>query len=347
MKAVGELPYSQRGDSFDDYAYRGEQDAWEGNNSRPQSSQSLARERYLQRKEAEAAAAAGTAGGLLGGGAKEGGYGYSSLGAAGGAAGAAAAAQKRRRKRWLIFGGIGALVLVAVIGTIIGVVVSRKSSSSSSSSSSSGVVTVHNNDPSDFEKDSRLHNSFYGMCYTPLNAQYPQCGDTLADVITDVQLMSQLTTRLRLYGADCDVTGLVLEAIAQTKVNMTVFPAVWINDDDTIYERGAQAIVAAIGKYGTDRIEGITVGNEYLLNGGSATNLIAKMADMRQRLAALNLPKKIPVGTGDAGSMLTLAIAQGSDYVMSNNHPYFAGTTVQDAAGWTWEYTNTNTPPSS
>lgn len=42
------------------------------------------------------------------------------------------------------------------------------------------------------------------------------------------------------------------------------------------------------------------------------------MADMRTTLKGLNLPKTIPVGTADAGSMITTSLAQGSDYVMAN-----------------------------
>lgn len=37
-----------------------------------------------------------------------------------------------------------------------------------------------------------------------------------------MQLMSQLTTRLRLYGADCNQSQLVLEAIKRTQVDMQV-----------------------------------------------------------------------------------------------------------------------------
>ena len=40
------------------------------------------------------------------------------------------------------------------------------------------------------------------------------------------QILSQLTTRLRLYGANCNTTDLVLTAIEETKVNMTIWPAI-------------------------------------------------------------------------------------------------------------------------
>lgn len=79
--------------------------------------------------------------------------------------------------------------------------------------------------------------------------------------------MSQLTTRLRLYGADCDVPSLVLEAIQKTKVNMTVYLAAWVpqpadDPDNSTYERQVNAVIQAIKTYGVDNVDGITVGNE-------------------------------------------------------------------------------------
>ena len=57
-----------------------------------------------------------------------------------------------------------------------------------------------------------------------------------------------------------------LEAIVQTKVNMTV----WLGNypeptDPAPYLRQREAIVDAINTYGTDHISGITVGNEFIL----------------------------------------------------------------------------------
>lgn len=103
------------------------------------------------------------------------------------------------------------LLILGGIGAAVGVTVSKKTSNDSSSSSSS-VVTENNNDPSNFEKNSALKQSFYGIAYTPEGSQLPECGNSLgeyirifapqfrtyywsaADVITDIQLLSQLTT---------------------------------------------------------------------------------------------------------------------------------------------------------
>ncbi|KAK0521971.1 hypothetical protein OC842_006609 [Tilletia horrida] len=314
------------------------------------------RDRYLARKEAQASAFAAGAGfgsaATLGAGprgasgsrfslpwSKEKGYGYDDYGGQEGGG--------RKSRLWWYIGGIGGLALLIIVIAISVTMAKSKGGNGSSGQSKGGVTGVTKSDPKDpskFELDPRLKQSFWGLAYTPANAQYPQCGDTLDSVIEDVQLLSQLTTRIRLYGADCNVTQLVLEAINQTKVNMTVWPAVWVDTNATTYARQVSEMQDAITRYGTDRIEGITVGNEYLLNGGSEADLIQKITDMRTLLAGMNLPKTLPVGTGDAGSMITAALAAASDYIQANIHPWFGEVPVELASGWTWDYAMTNTP---
>ncbi|PWN91767.1 glycoside hydrolase [Acaromyces ingoldii] len=251
-----------------------------------------------------------------------------------------------KKKWWWI---AGALLIVAIIAVAVGIAVSK----SNKKDSATGAVKSDKNDPSNFEKDPDLHQSFYAMCYTPQDAQYDQgCKASIDAVIEDVQLMSQLTTRLRLYGADCGIPSLVLEAIEKTKVNMTVYLATWLpqpsaTDATATYQRQVSELTSAIKQYGVDHVDGVTVGNEYLLNGGSETDLISKMADMRTTLKGLNLPKTIPVGTADAGSMVTTSLAQGSDYVMANVHAWFGELPVDQAAGWVWSYTANQEPASA
>jgi len=148
------------------------------------------------------------------------------------------------------------------------------------------------------------------------DALYPQCNQTLLSTILDMQLLSQITTRIRLYGSDCNQTALVLEAIKQTKTNIKVFPAIFVVDkDDAAYQRQKTALQQALQTYGTDNILGITVGNEFMLNyilENKATNangtvglaasalLKAKITDIRQMLASMSI--NLPVGTADAGS---------------------------------------------
>ncbi|KZT19017.1 glycoside hydrolase family 17 protein [Neolentinus lepideus HHB14362 ss-1] len=260
-----------------------------------------------------------------------------------------------KRSRWIVIGSVLGLVGLIAIGVALGVTLSKKSSSKTSSSSTSGVVNQTDpNDPSTFEKNPNLHQSFYGIAYTPEGSQYPACGNSLDQVITDIQLLSQLTTRIRLYGADCNQSALVLEAIKQTKVNLTVWLANYnIPTDDTPYTRQKAAIQSAIQTYGTDHIGGVTVGNEYMLNylnanGATDPNsavgnqgaalLINDINDTRYMLGNMSLSKTPPVGTAEAGSYFNTLVLQDVDYGMSNVHPWFANVSIDQSAAWTWEF---------
>lgn len=96
-----------------------------------------------------------------------------------------AAQQKARsKKRWFVIGGI-ILAVAAVVGIVVGVVVSQvnknhngngskssNDSSNSTSSSGNGTLTI-GRDPSTFQKDSRLHQVFWGFAYTPNVSRRP------------------------------------------------------------------------------------------------------------------------------------------------------------------------------
>jgi exo-beta-1,3-glucanase (GH17 family) len=202
-------------------------------------------------------------------------------------------------------------------------------------------------DPTTWTADSRLHQSLWGIAYTSQDSSYyPQCGDTIAEVVGDVQLMTQLTTRIRLYGTDCAQFQLVQQAIQQTQTNLHVFPGIYIDGNDTTYTRQRDQLFQVLDQYGLDNVLGITVGNEYLLDSNgdpttlatAQTYLLSKITDVRTVLAGKNYNKTIPVGSADAGSMITAEYAAACDYVMANTHPFFSGVTIDGAAQWTSEY---------
>lgn len=274
---------------------------------------------------------------------------------------------RSRRAKKIVLGSVVALVVIVALAVGLGVGLSRNKSSSSSSSGSSGASNPESDssvgdDPSNFEKDDRLHQSFYGIAYTPEGSIMPDCGAKLEDVIKDIQLMSQLTKRVRLYGADCNQSALVLEAIQQTKVDMQVYLANYdVPGDSDAYTRQRDALKEAIQTYGTDHIAGVTVGNEYILNylndnGGTDPNdaignaggklLIADIDDTKQMLSDLGVD--LPVGNSDAGSYFNNEVLENVDYGMSNVHAWFANTTADDAADWVFSFfEETNVEPAS
>ncbi|OCF75503.1 glucan 1,3-beta-glucosidase [Kwoniella mangroviensis CBS 8886] len=262
------------------------------------------------------------------------------------------------KRKWFIIGGI--VGMLALIGIIVGVVVSQvnknnnnnnNSSNSSNSGSGNSTTTIKNeNDPSDFDKDSRLHQSFWGFAYTPQDALLPWCGASQNNVTRDIQLLSQLTTRLRLYGANCNQSALVLQAIQDTKVDMTVWLGIYVDSNEEAYNDQVKAVEDALKTYGTDHVSGITVGNEYILNTAgtdsttssiylSASKTITdKITEVKSAIAGLGLSKTLPVGTSDAGSVMSKTLGEGIDYFMANVHPWFGSVSIDDAAQWTWDF---------
>lgn len=296
-----------------------------------------ARERYMQRKQGSMGAAVGA-----GAGAGAGAAGVSAFEDYGEKPANYSSPGRRCDTKW--FWWIGAIVMAILLAVGIGLGVHFAKANSSSSDSTADVVKSDSSDPSKFTKDSRLKQSFYGICYTPLNSQYPACGSVQANVTEDIQLLSQLTPRLRLYGADCNVSEFVLTAIEETKVNMTAYLALWVDDDAATWERQFSETKTVLTKHGVDHVDGLIVGNEYILDGGNVTYLLEKVSEVRTWVESQNYSKNLTIGTADAGSSLTTTMAEGVDVLWSNEHAWFAGTTVADAAGWTWSYTNDNIP---
>ncbi|WWC71096.1 uncharacterized protein I206_105049 [Kwoniella pini CBS 10737] len=258
----------------------------------------------------------------------------------------------RKNKKWLIIGCI-LFGIAALIGIIVGVVVSQvkknndNSSSTDKSNSNNTSVLNDSNDPSDFQKNSNLHQSFWGFAYTPQDALLPWCGATQTNVTRDIQLLSQVTTRLRLYGANCNQSALVLQAIQDTKVNMTVWLGIYVDSNETAYDNQVTAVTDVLKTYGTDHVSGITVGNEYILNTAgtdsttssiylSATKTITdKIQEVNTTIQGLGLSKTLPIGTSDAGSIMSKTLGEGIDYFMANVHPWFGSVSIDDAAEWT------------
>ncbi|KAF9528383.1 glycoside hydrolase family 17 protein [Crepidotus variabilis] len=282
-------------------------------------------------------------------------------------------AKSRRARLVVITCVVGLIVLIAgsvVLGVLLGQSKLRasggaKNSTSGASSGPPSADTSVPDDASNFKADSRLHKAFYGMAYTPSGALPDYgCTSTLDHVVQDIQLLSQLTSRIRLYAADCDQSALVLEAIKRTKVDMQVYLGNFVvATDDSAYTRQKATIKAAIEKYGTKNIAGVTVGNEFMLNyvldnnlktpddpgaAAGATLLKSKISDTRQMLSDMNLDKTIPVGTSDAGSYFNTEVLKSVDYALSNVHPWFANQTVQNGASWTRNFFDeTNVQPAA
>lgn len=158
--ATGPLPVSNSYDSEDTF----EKSSWNLHDHGPRDDEAFlgypadramgglspaiaARERYMARKEAEGGSPYFTGNVTPYGTAKKGCF------------------AGKRKWAWLV----GLLILAAVAaGVVVGILLKRRANSGKGVT---GAVSSDPNDPSEFTKDPRLHKSFYGLCYTPLNAQ--------------------------------------------------------------------------------------------------------------------------------------------------------------------------------
>ncbi|KAI9362568.1 glycoside hydrolase superfamily [Zopfochytrium polystomum] len=195
-----------------------------------------------------------------------------------------------------------------------------------------------------------LHKSLYGLDYTPpFGGQYDQgCYITQQDVLNHVKLMSQLTTRIRLYGMDCLVADFTLNAVRLLNANLSVVLTLWEDNDVAMISRQRRELYRVVAKYGGANISYISVGNEVLLRaadkGPQAVAFLGKEIDKTRGWLRENGYGHISVVTTDvADSWSTYpTILSHSDEAWGNVHPFFAG--VLPTAGWDFAIKSLNSP---
>lgn len=262
---------------------------------------------------------------------------------------------KKRRMRiiWII---LAVLVLLAIVGGVVGgILASKKSHSSASSTSSADTssdstlddgLTASSSKVKALMNNPNLHKVFPALDYTGINMQYPACltDAPIQDNVTlDVAIMSQLSPSIRLYGTDCNQTEMVLTAIDRLDLNttMTVWLGVWLANNDTTNTRQLTQMYDILRKYPKTHFKGIIVGNEVLFRKDLSLAQLGKiLTDVRSNLTAQGID--LPIATSDLGSDWTAELVTYSDLVLANNHPFFAGVTAAAAAGWTWDFWQTN-----
>lgn len=263
------------------------------------------------------------------------------------------AKQSNGSKRWKwIIGILGALLLLGgIAGGVAGGLLANKGSGgggssggSSSGSHSGGLYDLNSKEVKAVMGNDKLHKVFPAMDYTPNYAQYPQClakggGPLQNNVTIDVAIMSQLTPAIRLYGTDCNQTELVMEAIdrLEMKDTMKVWLGVYLNGNQTTNDRQIKQLYEILDKYDHDSFAGVIIGNEVLYGKYmTQAELSTHLTDVRHNLTSKGY--SLPVSTADLGDNWDSSLAQSSDIIMANIHPFFAGTVAKDAAGWAYSF---------
>ena len=260
-----------------------------------------------------------------------------------------------KKMKWIIGILLAVLIIGGIAGGVAGGILSHKNSSTDSSSTTSGQSAASDtSDNGDLNKDSAdikklmnnpgLHKVFPGIDYTPMNTQYPGCLTYPAsqnNVTRDLAVLSQLTNTVRLYGTDCNQTEFLLHSIDQLGLNGTikVWLGVWLDNNSTTNDRQLQQMYNIFDAYGSSSFAGVIVGNEVLFRQDmTAAQLGQVISEVKSNLTSRGIT--LPIACSDLGDNWNTApeIVAEIDYLMSNIHPFFAGVTAGQAAGWTWDF---------
>ncbi|RYC55727.1 hypothetical protein CHU98_g10480 [Xylaria longipes] len=260
--------------------------------------------------------------------------------------------QRSSRKKWTWIIVIIVLLVIAgaVVGGVVGSMYANKGSKESDSggqsaeddSTKNGDLSINSDEIQALLNNPNLHKVFPGVDYTPINVQYPDCiknPPSQNNVTRDVAILSQLTNTIRLYGTDCNQTEMTIHAINQLKMEdeIKIWLGVWQDDNNVTNTRQLDRMWEILDQYGDKPFKGLIVGNEILFRKQMTAQQLGDLLDtVRTNLSNHNWD--LPVATSDLGDNWDAELAQVSDYIMGNVHPFFAGQDAKEAASWTWSF---------
>lgn len=264
-----------------------------------------------------------------------------------------------KRCRCIIILIVALVILGAVVGGVVGgVFMSNRGGGGGSKHSGqsaeddikeNGDLDINSEEIKDLMNNPDLHKVFPGMDYTPIHAQYPYCmhdPPSQNNITRDIAVLSQLTDKVRTYGTDCNQTEMVIHAIRQLELedDMKIWMGVWQDKNETTNARQLEQMWDILDEYGDKHFEGLIVANEILFRKEmDITELGTLLADVRKNLTRRDL--NLPVATSDLGDDWTTELADESDYLMGNIHPFFAGVPADEAAEWTMNFWNRENGP--
>lgn len=183
-----------------------------------------------------------------------------------------------------------------------------------------------------------LKNVFYGVDYAPRNVIFPICGATMHEVMLDVALLSQVTSRIRTYGTQCNQARMILDSIKTLNLNVSLSMGVWIGPDDDINQQQLKDMKNILKDYPRKHFESIYVGNEVLFREEQTTDQLIEYIKEAKEYVQNELKWDLPVGTSELGSKIDPKVLEVSDIFGSNTHPFFTGGNVQLATKWVYDF---------
>ncbi|KAI0105356.1 glycoside hydrolase family 17 protein [Hypoxylon sp. NC0597] len=257
----------------------------------------------------------------------------------------------RKKWKWFILILVGLIIAGGIAGGVVGGLMSKNKSSNNAASgvqsaasdtAANGDLDINSQEIKALMNNPNLHKVFPGVDYTPINVQFPDClknPPSQNNVTRDVAVLSQLTNTIRLYGTDCNQTEMTIHALRQLKLEdeIKIWLGVWQDNNDTTNERQLSRMWNILDEYGADPFKGLIIGNEILFRKQMTADELGKLLEsVRSNLTTHNW--NLPVATSDLGDNWDSQLAQISDYIMGNIHPFFAGVNAKEAASWTWSF---------
>lgn len=254
-----------------------------------------------------------------------------------------------KKWRWAIIGGVALVIAAGIaLGVYFGIVRNHSSSSGTGQSAQqdaddNGDLNINSSEIKKLLNNADLHKVFPGIDYTPINTQYPDCihnPPSQNNVTRDIAVLSQLTSTIRLYGTDCNQTQMLIHALNQLEMNDTIkiWLGVWQDGNKTTNARQLSQMWDILDAYGSTPFKGLIVANEILFREEMTVTELGNLLDeVRTNLTSRGMGD-LPVATSDLGDDWTQDLADKSDYIMSNIHPFFGGVNAKDAASWTYSF---------
>lgn len=198
----------------------------------------------------------------------------------------------------------------------------------SASSTSSSSASAPTSTASSSSGSSGSSSSGYGVSYSPYNKD-GTC-KTAAQVATDFAEFGDEFSGgvLRSYGTDCNQVSTILAAAK--KYNMKLFAGIY--DLSTLSDEVALIVKAVGGDW--SQISAVSVGNELVNNGAaSAGDMVNAISTVRSLLKAAGYTGSVVTVDTLVATRNNPSIADASDFVAVNCHPFFDSQTSAEKAG--------------
>lgn len=155
------------------------------------------------------------------------------------------------------------------------------------------------------------------------SAMRPGGCKTLAEVGDELEKVGRHTTRIRIYGTECEQLRMILGVIKQRRLRLRVLVGLWTRGLSLDSETDKLALLLKEDAAFPPLVTGVTVGNEDVFSGIPQAQVIANICQVRERMVTHGFTN-ISVSTAEVGHLWTKELADASDVVYANLYSFFS-----------------------